>query len=299
MEKGDESVTSTIHHSIDRYCRLLKEVIAVSTGPVSVFNVVPCPRAQQNRLAELYNRLLCATCADLKIPFISIWDTIMEGEVVDPKYSAEHIHLNEHIVPVAVEKLAECGVDVRVQESYSYLPWRYAYRFPLGNNDTRIWGDAPLGINTEKFDYTEAVNSIIPRLDSHLPSQHFQDIHIEECCEGYVPLVLQHRENAKITCWESDERLRRRADYLFYFLGLRPVCWSTEVPAKASVICTELARLGPKSREQVFERIKDANRLIFISGRDSYDVLPSGWKFCLTSSEYVTDLLRLDIWEKK
>jgi lysophospholipase L1-like esterase len=239
-DAGADSDLPQMEAAVSRYAAVLDAVCARHDGPVAVLSSAPTPRAEHNRLARVFNEKLGAVCAARRVPFFDLWPDLMPSgaEVVDPRFSADHVHLNEHIVALLAPRLQTLGWWPPGSGPAPNFEWSYLYRFPVGTAETRVWGDANIGSagHQRKFGRTESIAACVQKIATLLDREDVKSVLIAEAREGFVAFQLPRRSDRRIAAWDSDparvaagERLRafaRRDDVVMHAGD-----WRTAEPA--------------------------------------------------------------------
>jgi lysophospholipase L1-like esterase len=239
-EAGAASDAPQMEAAVTRYAALLDEVRLRHAAPIAVLSSSPTPRAGHNQLARLFNARLSAACAARGIPLLDLWpDVIPPGsEVVDPSFSADHVHLGEQIVRPLARHLHALGWLPPEFDPTPDFEWSYLYRFPVGTRETRVWGDANVGSagHQRKFGRTEAIAACGQKIASVLDRADARSVLVAEAREGFVAFQLPPLPRRRIAAWEADparteagKRLRafaRRDDITMYCGD-----WRTAEPA--------------------------------------------------------------------
>lgn len=198
-----------------------------TVGPLSesfdnrilVYNVVPNTRAAHNELAAQYNDLLRQRLPALGVEFVDLWTVTFDSAngLVEPKFSADEIHLNHRIVPFARQFLLQRGIALGSASHQPYA-WSYFYRIDIDDRDnTRIWGDARLDSRSAEYADSEIARAAARRLAEALAQDQADSILVANCREGFVPLALPPRPTGSIIAIDDDPEKIRAAHRLVRF----------------------------------------------------------------------------------
>ena len=117
-ERQNKPIIEIVQRCVNRYFSVVLEIRALGYFP-SVWNVLPTtsrtdlnPKSyefptygsqkQRNHVTELFNRAIGTLCKAENIPFISIYDKLVDhdGNAI-PKYFSDGVHLCQHAMPLA------------------------------------------------------------------------------------------------------------------------------------------------------------------------------------------------------
>ncbi len=187
----------------------MKSLLRERLGVTAVYGCIPATSAVRNKSVGFYNQVLAAACSKLGVPFVDPGKhPICEHDrPVQPEYMADDIHLNARIVPVIRDALRRIGIEPR---KYSgEFAWSDFIRFPVGDADTRIWGDAALASASPAYSASELRRQGAALVAALADRAGARTLLVVNAREGHVPLALPPQTGRVIVAFEPSA-IRRR-----------------------------------------------------------------------------------------
>jgi glycosyltransferase domain-containing protein len=145
-----ETMPEYIIATVDRYMAVVKNLQTEFDNEILIYNAVPRPDVNYNKMAMMYNARLGRLCKEHNIKFVDIWDSIVDENLsLDQSYSADYIHLDKNTLSIINKVMKSHGVLSSTAPEEANYRWDYRYRFTIGEApedpsmpmETRIWCD--------------------------------------------------------------------------------------------------------------------------------------------------------------
>lgn len=215
---------------IARYKALLTALQQHHHGMIAVYNIVPKEDESYNRVAQEYNRQLSTFCRTNGFVFIDIWQDLFDGRALNPKFCADHVHLNQLVVPYVVDAFAQNNIALTSNEQTAYA-WTYLYRLPLAKSETRIWGDKGTDAQSSKnFAATEMTLNAVQRMRKILHKAQDKSVLIVGSSEGFIGVELSKYFDSDIVLYDSNPVKAKMAQRVLQFVNSPQLAEAQQIP---------------------------------------------------------------------
>jgi hypothetical protein len=104
--------TFRVRKSFVRYCKLIEECRKRYSNQIIILNVTPSSRVNQNKMVDYFNSLLKKYAGRHGLLFVDINEQVYSdaSRVVQKKYEADTVHLNNNIQPLVENVLIKHGL---------------------------------------------------------------------------------------------------------------------------------------------------------------------------------------------
>jgi GDSL-like Lipase/Acylhydrolase family len=204
-----DAVRAKLVACVERRIEAMKPRLRERPGMTAVYGCVPTANAETNRFVRFYNARLGVACAELGVPFIdiSMHPICTYDGSARPEYVADDFHLNPKIVPIVRAALHRFGMEPATPPCG--FAWSDFLRFPVGDADTRIWGDAALDSGSTAYAASELRRQAAAAVAAVADRTEARTLLVINAREGHVPLAMAPRKGRVIFALEASP-LRRR-----------------------------------------------------------------------------------------
>lgn len=242
-EADDSEISKQINDAAKRCAETL---IALSNRYEHRFyylNTAATERSRHNHFALMYNMKVATLVHQTNVSLVDIWTDVTEDGLVKPKYMADHIHLNHHIVPLVVQQLSN------FQQGASFH-WTFFYKCMLQEHTTGIWGDIdPNQLDPkkrkkafDKFPKTAQNHIFMDLFQGIIQSAGERDITVVNAAEGWFGYALRSKvPNCSIRLLERNRlKVELGTKLSSIFLGnAQPLSYVSAVPGASDLLIVD------------------------------------------------------------